>query len=219
MKTHWWSEEWHRLRDTDLQALDLKEAGAWPLSLRGIVLVMMSVLALTLIYWWGIKAHIESLSAAKREESRLLTEFRQKVMEATYRPQIEQQLLDMGRQLQRLRIMLPADAEIPALLDSISDAALGNHLSVETIRLREASRQALHIEYPFDIEVQGDYHDIARFLAAIAALPRMVTLHDFVLEPIEDGNQALSLAILATTYSDRPLAEGIANDSVQGAEQ
>ena len=219
MKTSRLSDEWQRLRDTDLQALDLREAGTWPLLLRAITLLLLFTLALALIYWLVIKERTESLSAAEREESVLLTEFRQKAIETTYLPEIEQQLVGMDEQMQRLRAMLPTSAEIPSLLDSISDAALDNRLSVETIRLQETTRQTHYIEHPFDIEVQGGYHDIAQFVADIAALPRIVTQHDFELEPVESEGQTLRLAILARTYSDRPQGEDTANDSVQGVPQ
>jgi len=219
MKTNRLSEEWQRLRDTDLQALDLKEAGTWPLLLKVITLLLVFSLALALIYWFVIKERTEALSSAEQEESRLLAEFRQKAMETTYLPEIEQQLAEMDTQMQQLRAMLPTNAEIPSLLDSISDAALDNRLSVENIRLRETTLQTHYIEHPFDIEVQGGYHDIAQFVADMAALPRIVTQHDFVLESVEREEQTLRLAILARTYSDRPQSEGAENDSAQGGGQ
>ena len=219
MKTSRLSEEWQRLRDTDLKALDLKEAGTWPLLLRAMTLLLVFTLALALVYWLVIKERTESLSAAEREESVLLTEFRQKALEATYLPEIEQQLADMDKQMQRLHAMLPTSAEIPSLLDSISDAALDNRLSVETIRLQETTRQTHYNEHPFDIEVQGGYHDIAQFVADVAALPRIITQHDLELAPVENDKQTLRLAIIAQTYSDRPQGDDTANDSDEGVGQ
>ena len=198
-----WSEEWVRLRETDVQSLDLKEAGGWPLLLKIITLMLVFMIALAAIYWIVIRERINTLATAQQAETRLLADFRQKAVEATYLPEIEQQLADMDKQVQRLRDILPTSAEIPSLLDSISDAARENRLSVETIRLQETASQTHYIEHPFDIEVQGGYHDIAQFLADIAALPRIVTQHDFVLEPVDGESSGLRLAILARTYSDR----------------
>ncbi|MGY4877416.1 type 4a pilus biogenesis protein PilO [Vreelandella aquamarina] len=206
-----WSEEWERLRETDFQSLDLKEAGTWPLLLKVITFLLVFVVALAAIYWFVIKERIDTLSDARQAEIRLLAEFRQKAAETTYLPEIEQQLADMDKQIQRLRAMLPTNAEIPSLLDSISDAARSNRLSVETIRLQETASQTHYIEHPFDIEVQGGYHDIAQFVADMAALPRIVTQHDFVLEPVDGEASALRLAILARTYSDRTQADSVGN--------
>ena len=211
MNKNRWKEEWERLRETDFQSLDFKEAGAWPLLLKIITMLLVFVVALAAFYWFVIKEPIDTLSDARQTEARLLTEFQQKAAEATYLPEIEQQLAEMDKQIQRLRAMLPTSAEIPSLLDSISDAALDNRLSVETIRLQETITQTHYIEHPVDIEVQGRYHDIAQFMADIAALPRIVTQHDFVLEPVDGEAPALRLAFLARTYSDRLQADSVEN--------
>lgn len=204
-----WNKEWEHLRGTDLQSLDLKEVGTWPLLLKVVVLLLVFMIALLGIYWFVIKERIDTLSHARQIESRLLAEFRQKSAETAYLPEIEQQLADMDKQMQRLRAMLPTNVEIPSLLDSISDAARNNRLSVETIRSQETASQTHYIEHPFSIEVQGGYHEIAQFVADMAALPRIVTQHDFVLEPVDGDASVLRLAILVRTYSDRLQAEGM----------
>ncbi|MGS2744494.1 type 4a pilus biogenesis protein PilO [Halomonas sp. LS-001] len=209
MNKNRWNEEWERLRETDFQSLDVKEAGAWPLLLKVITFLLVFVVALAVLYWFVIKERIDTLSDARQTEARLQAEFRQKAAETTYLPEIEQQLADMDKQIQRLRAMLPTNAEIPSLLDSISDAARDNRLSVENIRLQATASQTHHIEHPFDIEVQGRYHDIAQFVADMAALPRIVTQHDFVLEPVDGESPTLRLAILARTYSDRFQADSV----------
>ena len=56
--------------------------------------------------------------------------------------------------------------------------------------------------------MEGDYHDIAGFLATVTALPRIVTLHDFTLTPVE-GNRQLRLALLARTYSYHFQRDGV----------
>ncbi|WP_280338161.1 type 4a pilus biogenesis protein PilO [Salinicola acroporae] len=61
-----------------------------------------------------------------------------------------------------------------------------------------------YIEQPFDIQVRGDFHQIASFLARVAAMPRIVTLHDFTLTPMEDR---LRLSMLAKTYRYREDAD------------
>ncbi|BBI59728.1 hypothetical protein HSBAA_10340 [Vreelandella sulfidaeris] len=86
------------------------------------------------------------------------------------------------------------------MLDSISDAAVDNRLTIETIRLRPTLTQAHYIEQPLDIQVRGGYHQLARFSADIASLPRMVTQHDFTLESVEGRGDTLRLSLLARTY-------------------
>ena len=102
--------------------------------------------------------------------------------------------------------LLPTGAEVPSLIDNISETALENQLTIDFIRLREPIPREFYTEQPFDIQVQGDYHRIAAFLSGVASLPRIVTLHDFSLIPLEDED-TLQLSMLAKTYNHRSVTE------------
>jgi type IV pilus assembly protein PilO len=197
-----WLDEWQRLREVDIQALDIKEAGSWPLLLKALCLLLALSLSVAAMYWFVIGERRDALASQARQETRLLEEYRGKAAEAAYLPQMEAKLEEINAQMERLRKMLPTSVEIPSLLDSISDAAVNNQLNIENIRLRSAVTQAHYVEHPFDIQVQGEYHQIAQFVADMAALSRIVTQHDFTLEPVEGRGNMLRLSMLARTYSD-----------------
>lgn len=202
LKRDWWIDEWQRLRDVDVRALDIKEAGSWPLLLRALCLVLALLLSLAAMYWFVIGERRDALASEARQEPRLLEEYRSKAAEAAHLPKMEERLEEINAQMARLREMLPTSVEIPSLLDSISDAAVNNQLIIENIRLRSTVTQAHYVEHPFDIQVQGEYHQIAQFVADMAALSRIVTQHDFTLEPVGGQGNTLRLSMLARTYSD-----------------
>ena len=57
---------------------------------------------------------------------------------------------------------------------------------------------------PINISVAGSYHQLGEFVSAIAALPRIVTMHDIQIQP-EGTQQApverpLSMIAVAKTY-------------------
>jgi type IV pilus assembly protein PilO len=61
------------------------------------------------------------------------------------------------------------------------------------------------VELPIQIKGRGDYHAFGAFTSALAALPRIVTVDDFSIEPIADGKSkseipVLGLSISAKTY-------------------
>ena len=208
-----WALEWQRLRDVDWRDLDVKEAGSWPWLLKALCGCLALLAALSVMMWLVVSEQREAVMAAQRQEARLLSEYRSKASQAAFLPEMRDQLATLEGQVGRLRTMLPTDAEIPSLLDSISDAAADNRLTIETIRLRTAQAQAHYVEQPLDIQVRGGYHQLARFSADIASLPRMVTQHDFNLEPADGRGEALRLSLLARTYryveeSDQTSREG-----------
>ena len=61
--------------------------------------------------------------------------------------------------------------------------------------------QQFYIELPIQVKVFGSYHDLATFVSAVAGMPRIVTLHDFSIKPVVEGNSSrLAMNILVKTY-------------------
>ncbi|WP_447553881.1 type 4a pilus biogenesis protein PilO [Vreelandella sp. EE22] len=203
--------EWQRLKDVDVQALDLKEAGEWPIFFKAVCVALVFALAFGGLAWWQVSDKRAKLAEEQREEARLLSEYRVKASEVAMLPDVQNQLTTLGEQISRMRAMLPTSAEIPTLLDSISDAAVDNRLSIEVIRLRATVSNEHYIEHPLDIQVRGGYHQLARFAADISQLARIVTQHDLTITPVEAQGDMLRLSLVARTYSyidDLPDAEG-----------
>ncbi|KPQ22145.1 type 4a pilus biogenesis protein PilO [Halomonas sp. HL-93] len=198
-----WAHEWQELRAVDWRDLDVKEAGGWPVLLKALCGVLALLVALLVMEWWVIGERRAALVSAQQQETRLLSEYRRQAGEAVQLPKMREQLATLEDQMSRLRAILPTDAEIPSLIDSISDAAVDNRLTIETIRLRPTVTQPHYVEQPLDIQVRGDFHQIARFAADIASLSRLVTQHDFTLAPAEGSGDTLRLSLLARTYRDR----------------
>lgn len=197
------SGELRRLRELDWRELDIKEAGGWPWSLQLICCLLMLGLTFLGMHWYLAAPKAEAFADAEREERELMRDYRSKAAQAASLPAMRDRVTELEARMSTLREMLPTDAEIPSLIDNISETAIDNQLVIDFIRLRSPVAQEFYIEQPFDIQVQGDYHRIAYFLAGVAGLPRLVTQHDFTLEPV-DGQEQLRLSMLAQTYRYRP---------------
>lgn len=196
-----WRDEWRRLQEVDWQGLDIREAGEWPALLKALCGLLAFAIAFGSLSWWLVSDKRAELEAAKRQETRLLSEYRSKVSEAALLPELREQLADLEEQMAAMRAMLPTSAEIPSLLDSISDAAVENRLTIEAIRLRPTVRNTHYVEHPLDIQVRGGYHELAQFVADISQLARIITQHDLTLASAGEGGGALRMSLLARTYS------------------
>ncbi|WP_083001357.1 type 4a pilus biogenesis protein PilO [Halomonas sp. GT] len=193
--------DWQRLRNVEWQSLDIKEAGEWPWLLKALLGLFVFLLAFIGINWWLVGEARDSLATEQRQEERLLIEYRRKASEAAFLPDIRRQLTILEDQMVQMQAMLPTSAEIPSLLDSISDAAIENRLTIETIRLRPTVSNTHYIEHPLDIQVRGDYHALAQFVSDISDLARIITQHDFTLVPVDQNGDMLRMSLLARTYS------------------
>jgi Tfp pilus assembly protein PilO len=86
--------------------------------------------------------------------------------------------------------MLPSGAEVADLLGDIAAAAVQNDVAIVNFAPLEPTVGEDLTEVPFDLQVQGPYHDVGFFLADIANLVRLVRPAVSALEQIRIEGQA-----------------------------
>ena len=107
----------------------------------------------------------------------------------------------MEAQFGALLRQLPSDTEVPGLLEDITSTGIGAGLEFDSINLQPEIQREYYIELPIQISVRGSYHELGGFVSGVAGLPRIVTLHDFQIQPV--GGDQLDMNILAKTYRYR----------------
>jgi type IV pilus assembly protein PilO len=97
---------------------------------------------------------------------------------------------------------LPNKTEVPNLLVDISQTGLAAGLEEKLFQPQAEGRKDFYAELPISIRLTGGYHQMGNFASGIAALPRIVTLHDIEITPADKslGQGALVLNVTAKTY-------------------
>ncbi len=188
--------------DIKLNELDLQNIGAWPLPVKICAIALLSLLILFLGYWTDTKKQLAQLDASHREELQLRTIFENKQSKAANLQAYKDQMATMKASFGALLRQLPEKTEVPGLLEDISHQGLAAGLEFRTIRLQPEKEIDFYVELPIEISVIGNYHQFGEFVSNIAALPRIVTLHDFVIKPVhtDGGGNNLMMNIIAKTY-------------------
>ncbi|MGH7557958.1 MAG: type 4a pilus biogenesis protein PilO [Gemmatimonadota bacterium] len=70
--------------------------------------------------------------------------------------------------------LFPHRSEAMGLLAGVSSAALSADVEIVSFAPREKIEGKVLVEIPYEVEVQGSYHDIGRFLAGVINLPQIV---------------------------------------------
>ena len=70
--------------------------------------------------------------------------------------------------------MLPGRSEASALLSGVAGAALSADVDIVSFAPRDEIAGPVLVEVPYDVQVQGSYHDVGRFLAGVVNLPQLV---------------------------------------------
>lgn len=194
--------EWlDSLRKIDINDLDLNNLGSWPAAVKTIAGALLMIIVLALGYNFYLKDLQDQLDQTRATEVTLKEQFATKAFQAANLDAYKVQMKEMENSFGALLRQLPGDTEVPGLLEDITRTGLGSGLEFEEIKLLPEVTQQFYIELPIQITVVGAYHDLATFVSGVASLPRIVTLHDFQIKPVEPGNtQKLRMSILAKTY-------------------
>ena len=166
--------------------LDMNNYGSWPLSVKITCWILIVMMIAILGYFALIKGQIEAISNASAQEQNLLNEFREKDSKLRNLQQLQAQLQEMEANFNQQLEQLPKETEIPGLVEDINVSGVNSGLKFKNIRLENEIKQEFFIEQPISIEATGDYHAFGSFVSGIAALPRIVTLHDFEITGTEN---------------------------------
>jgi type IV pilus assembly protein PilO len=186
----------------ELRALDPREPGRWPLPVRaGAVGVAFLALTLLGIYFLVWNEQRPELQRRQEEEQGLRQQFRDKHAKAVNLEVYKQQLKDIERSFGALLRQLPGKTEVPSLLVDISQTGLAAGLEEKLFQPQAEQKKDFYAELPIKIRLTGSYHQFGEFVSGIAALPRIVTLHDIDIKPdTKDAYDQLSLELTAKTY-------------------
>jgi type IV pilus assembly protein PilO len=186
----------------ELRALDPRDPGRWPLMVRaGAVAVAFLALSLVGIYLFVWDGQRPELQRREAEEQQLRTEFREKHSKAVNLEVYKQQLKDIERSFGALLRQLPGKTEVPSLLVDISQTGLAAGLQEKLFQPEPEVKKDFYAELPIKIKLTGSYHQFGEFVSGIAALPRIVTLHDIdIKSDNKDAYDQLSLELTAKTY-------------------
>ena len=188
-----------QLRSLDVSDLDINNIGSWPGAVKVILVILLFVVVLGLGYYLHITDKQDRLDREVAEEQELRKEYEDKAAQAANLEAYRQQKQEMEAAFGALLRQLPSDTEVPGLLEDITRTAVDNELNIESINLQAERKTEFYVELPIEIVVEGGYHKIGSFVSGVANLSRIVTLHDFKIEPQRDST-LLRMEILAKTY-------------------
>ena len=186
----------------ELKQLDPRDPGRWPLPVRmGAIGIWFLLLAIVLLYFLVWNSRKDELAQARGQQATLQDEFKAKHAKAVNLELYKQQLKDIERSFGAMLRQLPGKTEVPNLLVDISQTGLAAGLQQEKFQPQPQVNKDFYAELPFKIRLTGSYHQLGEFVSGIAALPRIVTLHDVVITPAnKDAYDQLQMDVTAKTY-------------------
>ncbi|WP_345337104.1 type 4a pilus biogenesis protein PilO [Ferrimonas pelagia] len=194
-----------------LNELDFDTLGSWPRPAKIGLAVVVAILIMVAGYFLLISDSVSQWEQMKQQEVTLKQEFEGKYRMAANLPKHHALLEEMQAQFDAMLTMLPTANEMPRLLDSVTFLATDADLGIQSLNWKPELQRDFYVELPIEMKLSGDYHDFGAFSAGVAGLPRIVSLHDFVMVANEGQ---IGMTVLAKTYRFSELAA-----SVEGGKQ
>lgn len=204
----------------DLNELDFGNIGVWPWPVKIVLILLICILLSVAFYYVDTQEQLLQLERAEKEEVTLRKDFEQKQAKAASLDKYKQQLEEMRQSFGAMLRQLPDKTEVAELLVDVSQTGLAAGLEFELFQPTGEVPKEFYAELPIKLKVLGGFHEFGEFISGLAALPRIVTIHDVKILPLAEkavsnkqgasrkqvGGGKLVLEATAKTY--RYLEEG-----------
>jgi len=161
-----------------LNELDFNNIGDWPGPVKAVAIALLCGALAGGWYYYDRKDQVSQLQTTEQKEPKLRASFEAKQRKAAnlnaYRHQLEEMKESFGAMLRQL----PDKTEVAALLVDVSQTGLAAGLDFELFQPSGEHLKDFYAELPIQVRVTGQYHEFGRFISGLAALPRIVTIHN-----------------------------------------
>lgn len=198
----------------ELNELDFSNIGVWPWPVKIALILLVCILLSVGFYYFNTQEQLLQLERVEKEEIQLKADFEAQQAKAASLDKYKQQLEEMKQSFGAMLRQLPNKTEVAELLVDVSQTGLAAGLEFELFQPIGEAPKEFYAELPIKLKVQGGFHEFGEFISGLAALPRIVTIHDVRIYPV--GKQATSskqpggtkLVLEATAKTYRYLEEG-----------
>ena len=188
------------------ESLDSDNYGSWPLPVKVTVIGLIITLIAALSWSLPISSKIDEITAAESQQNTLLESYREKESRARHLDAYKAQVVQMETEFNTLLDQLPKDTRVSELVEGINMTGVGSNIRFQDISVEPEIENEFFIEQPIRIAALGDFHQFGSFISGLAALPRIITMHDFEVsnpQPTLDVLPELNLVLNTKTYRSK----------------
>ncbi len=185
---------------------DINASGTWPVPIKALAVVLVCLMVAGAGVYWDTLGQIDELSALEKKEIDLKTEFEGKQKKVANLQDYRDQLAQIETSLSIMIKQMPTEEEVASLLIDISQTGLASGLEFRLFKPSAPIPKEFYSELPIAIQVTGKYEELSLFVSGLAALPRIVTVHDVKIVPISakgDEENAMIMDATVKTYNEK----------------
>jgi len=154
--------------------------------------------------FWQVKASAmqQDIDTRRSELAGIRADITRGLATARRLPQFRAEVTQLEAQLDRLRAVLPEDQDVAELLRRVQAMATQSNLTIRNFSPKAVAKEQLHAVWPFQLQLEGTYHDIGTFLERVSKFPRIINvgnLHIKARDP-QTSSATVTAECTATTF-------------------
>jgi type IV pilus assembly protein PilO len=116
--------------------------------------------------------------------------------------EFQSKVTQLEAELERLKQLLPPQKETPDLMRKVEYLARESNLIVRRFQPSATVNKDFYQEWPINIDVEGNYHNLALFFDRVGRLPRLVNAGNIKVrsQAKQTSNNTIASSCVATTY-------------------
>lgn len=118
-------------------------------------------------------------------------------------PQLERDIAAKEAQLNHLKTVIPPFQFNSDILQKFESLAKRSRLDIANIKPQKLRRKDFYDEYPLQVQVSGNYHDLAKFFERMARLPRIFNVSGVKMQANrnkKNTSSSISASFTAVTF-------------------
>lgn len=196
----------------DLKNLDPSNPGLWPMPVKMLAFLAAFVAVLLLGWRFSISDMRYDLERLKEDEQNRIVTLEEKQHQAANLEPLKVRMKEMEQSFGEMIRQLPDRTAVESLLVDISQTGLAAGLEFKLFKPDPVIPAEFYSTLPINIQVYGSYHEMGEFISGLAALPRIVTIHDVKITSQPTDVEKLLLVTTARTYQTASTGEKDAGD-------
>lgn len=120
-------------------------------------------------------------------------------------PRLKESMASFEEKVNKYEKMLPAQQEIPSLLENLSGMAKDSNIKIVGImpvsaKEEKAAKEQIYKEQPILISAKSGYHELGRFLSNLESSDRFIKVADIQIKSSANSPKKHDVELLVLTY-------------------
>ena len=185
----------------DIKSIDLKDKKTQVMILAGLLVILAIVIYVSFIF----KPQLARVLEAVSEAGSLGADLKQAESNIKNIPIFKKNIAAYEEKVDRYEKMLPAEQEIPSLLENLSNMAKSSNIKIvgiiPVVGKDEKPKKALvYQEIPILINAKSGYHELGKFLSSMENSDRFMKVADIQIRSNVQSPKKHDVELLVLTY-------------------